>query len=385
MGIISDILESNRERVGQIFSAASPPSHYDSTLEPVKMAPCPLCASVLKNEAELQAHILSTHRRVQSYLKLDGEVLQDVHYVAGAIRSLLAITLGETDGTASIVLSTGESNVSRLTKGKPLELRSKIPAHYVGIVKIVVRVGRFEREFIIYCRTVPTLNTSILDAAVAQLQTMLTRGVEPHWSAFQREYLHNPRRDVLEKRYLEGFYSYILGAYLEMEQKPEAGRHFEDAYGRLRPFSTNLAHTARCLLALKMNWFQILQVCGPTSQFFGANAFFNEPSTNTKKVSEAPAPRFDSAFGLWVDPFTETLLAAIGAFLSGRWSTVHEHLQEMKDSVLARDRNNSDKVTLLEARLYLATENPRACRRAYTLLQHHPIFGREADTYLRTT
>jgi hypothetical protein len=72
---------------------------------------------------------------------------------------------------------------------------------------------------------------------------------------------------------LAGFFEYFLGCNLEKRGSPKAGAHFEYAFGCLRPYATDMAHTVRCILGLKMNWFRLLKDCGPASPFFPAKLF----------------------------------------------------------------------------------------------------------------
>jgi len=212
-------------------------------------------------------------------------------------------------------MSDGLSKTWPLQHGKPRDLSSFIPRQYKGVVQLTIAIAQFKKEFTVYCRTQPSLDLSILDNAIAELQRDLGRGKEPAWSHFQRDFLQNPQRHSLEKRYLSGFYSYTLAGYLQANQNPESGRHFADAYGQLRPFATNLANTARFILAVKMNWFRLLETCGHASQFQGANVFFNKWPVRSKTRDGFFAPRFDSESGLWIDPFTELYLLAIFSFL----------------------------------------------------------------------
>ena len=181
MGIISDILEANKERVGQILSVA-PYIRFAGPEPSLRTVSCPLCSSFLRDESDLQKHILSAHSNLQSYLRLNGEVLQDVHYTEEAISELLVTTLGEANGTITITMSEGLSKTWPLQRGEPRELSSVIPRKYKGIVQLTIEIAQFKKEFTVYCKTQPTLDLSMLDNAIGELQLDLGRGKEPAWS-----------------------------------------------------------------------------------------------------------------------------------------------------------------------------------------------------------
>ena len=163
---------------------------------------------MLANERELQTHILRAHRNVQTYLKLNGEVLHDVHYTDDPVETLVAVTMGDVNSTLSIFFNQEERHIHRLLRGAPVELSSEFtPRITKGTVRIVVAAGQYKREFTVYCRTRPDLDIRALDEAVFQLQSPLLEKKQPEWEAFQRGYLHDNRSNVLEKRYLAGFYT----------------------------------------------------------------------------------------------------------------------------------------------------------------------------------
>src|SRR5215469_15622496 len=98
---------------------------------------------------------------------------------------------------------------------------------------------------------------------------------------------------------------------MELRKNLRAGAHFERAFGLLRPFATSMAHTARCLLAIKLNWFHLLAVCGPQSKFYGANIFFNSGFKEALRFGPKENPNFRDSSGVWMDSFTEMALEAV--------------------------------------------------------------------------
>jgi len=379
MGILSDTLEDNKERVGQILSALSPtflvlPTGMRAVLG------CPICTELLVNEDELQRHILSRHRHLQVYVKLNGCVLQEVSLVDRPISDLAAVLLGDTAGMLSLTLGDTQLLNVGLSPGRPLRLEKRIPPGYTGTIRIQIAVGKAEREFVVYCGTQPELNVLELDEAIWNLQSPLLEGTEPDWLRFQQQHLHQASRNSLESRYMQGFYSYVLGCYLEMKGSPQAAKHLEEALGRLRPFATVFARTARHVLAIKLNAFRILKDCGPKSRFHESNRFFNG-KMDGKESRHVRDELLSSDRGLWVDHFLEQLLAAIANFRKRDFETVEHAIADLRRSSYFEETNNRDKVTLLQARTANALKKPDVARRAYIQLIHHPQFGAEAARY----
>ena len=94
------------------------------------------------------------------------------------------------------------------------------------------------------------------------------------------------------------------------------------------------------------------------------------------RLVSAPIP------GLWIDEFTDGLLASIASFFTREWDALASQIQHLSESTLMKDRNNCDKLYLLQARFYEAIKDVARCRRMYALLQHHPVFGPEAEEHL---
>jgi hypothetical protein len=309
MGILSDILEDNKERAGQILSVTiSRRSGGADEVARLVFLPCPLCASRYNVERELQSHILKAHGRLQAYLKVNEQVVQDLTYLEGSIEHLLVVALGEQHASVRVLLDEELLREIEISPGRPKELASFIPEGFQGVLKLEVRLNRATKRYLIYNRTQPRISVEPLNGMVSTLQRPLLEGKEPGWSNFHADCLNNPDINFLERRYLEGFCEYMLGSFLEIKQDRRAGRHFERCYGCLRPFATTLAHTTRCVLGVKMNWFHLLGGCGPRSIFYHAKHFFMESGGGrpTETGAEDSSLRLGEPLGLYVDPFTET-------------------------------------------------------------------------------
>jgi hypothetical protein len=377
LGIISDTLEDNRERTGQLLSVLTL-NWVGQAPQRRQVLPCPICGDLLLDDSTLQQHILKRHRHLQVYIRLNGTVLPEVALIDQPITQLMAVVLGDSFGTVQFAIDDRELFDIRIAPGRPLAFEKHVPKGFRGKIDVRIRIGLAERSFMIYCGTQPVLDVAQLDESIWDLQSPLLGGAEPNWSKFGAQRLSNRFENYLQKRYLEGFYSYILGCYLETQGSPHAGKHLEEAIGKLRPFSTTMAHTARCVLALKLNAFRLLKDCGPESRFYGANKFFN--GSATKSVVKRPHTSVVGR-GLWIDTFLEGLLTAISDFNAKEFTQVEDKVAELMKSPYSKEPNNHEKVTLLQARTAAIQGNIEVARRAYLRLVHSSLFGEEAQKH----
>jgi hypothetical protein len=377
VGIISDTLEDNKERVGQLLYPLVL-SNFGAPEPAAQLLQCPICGDSSIDDSALQKHILSRHRYLQVYVRVNGMVLPDAAVIDQPITQLTAVLLGDVSGSIQIALDGRELLNRQISPGQPLSIEKQIPKSFTGKIEIRIRIGHVERRFNIYRGTQPNLNVEQLDQAVWNLQKPLSDGREPEWSNFERTELRGRSGSYLQRRYLEGFYSYILGCFWEMQGSPLAGKHLEEALGHLRPFSTMMAHTARCVLALKLNAFGLLKECGPESQFYESNRFFN----NRKAEGHRREGHVKQAErGIWVDSFSEGLLAAIQHFNNGEFHCAERLVVELRTHPYFREPNNHDKLMLLQARTAAALNKPSAAKAAYLRLTHNNLFGAEAKSY----
>lgn len=384
MGILSDILEDNKERAGQFLSVMIPRRYRtEGAVARTLLQPCPLCASLYSTEEDLQSHILKAHARLQAYIKLNEQVIQDITYLEHSIEQLVLITLGDQDALVRLWLHEEFLREVNVSPGRPMELAPFIPKVSQGILKLEVRTGQTTKHYLIYNRTQPPISIEPLNDMVSMLQQPLLAGEEPNWSDFQANCLSKPSINFLEHRYLSGFYEYVLGSFLDSKQNRHAGEHFERCYGCLRPFATALAHTAKRLLGVKMNWFHLLDGCGPRSIFYHAKRFFTEPdSRRAESTTKGLSLRLDGPLGLYVDPFTETLMMAIECFYQRDYVQAQSLASQLESNPAALNRNNEDKLWLLKARIHLARGDHRQATGAYRHLEHHPLFGKEAARFV---
>lgn len=382
MGILSDILEDNKERAGQLLSCASQPtSEPRIEILPARTICCPLCAAWFASEEDLQRHILGAHRQLQAYVRFNGRVIQDLQYTDELIQELLVVVLGDQEATVSIRIADQESHELVIRPGRPRQMANLVPPNFIGAISVCIAFGHVRRKYEIYRSTQPRIDVESLDAAIRELQANLLTATEPNWPMFRNTWLQARERHVMEKRYLEGFFEYILASHMEMNRNPQAGRHFERAFGLIRPFATSMAHTARCLLGIKMNWFHLLTPCSPHSKFHSANIFFNSDFENVARVRMAPDVSFRDAVGVWIDPFSELVLESIRCFFLRDHAKLESVFARLEGHPLVADRNNFDKLSFLKARRSRVQRKLDSAEQHYRYLRYHPIFKIEAEAF----
>jgi hypothetical protein len=186
---------------------------------------------------------------------------------------------------------------------------------------------------------------------------------------------------ILENRYLNGFFEYVLAFHLEMKgQTRQAKQHFEDSFGFLLPFRTPLSHSAQCVLGLRMNCFGVLARVPRKSIVSASDIFFNRPFPS-QWVRLTPA-EVGSPFMTYADDFTIRLVHVIADFYDGHPSPCGAALEALEFHPSGKEKNNEDKLSLLRARFQRRVGSVSQARATYEMLQYHPLFGTEAEEYL---
>jgi len=279
------------------------------------------------------------------------------------------------------VLAGGDSAHIFLVSGD--DLSAALPSSYEGELSIkVTPEGGNRKVFTIYCRALPSFKQNDLDTEVAKLQAEIQMSREiPDLAGWRSRVLPFLSPSPLETRYVNGFFEYTLGVCLERENKRgQAKEHLEEAFGLLWPFCTDLAHTAQCILGLKMNCFAPLQRCSQTSPFAPADAFFNQRKAEWGAPSQGPVT---GEHGVYVDDFTIAFLRAVTTFYRKEGLQIERRLAELRVHPGMREKNNEDKVHLLAARHMARSGDIVGARAEYDLLKYHPLFGAEAKDFLK--
>ncbi|WP_272819382.1 hypothetical protein [Scytonema hofmannii] len=183
-------------------------------------------------------------------------------------------------------------------------------------------------------------------------------------------------------QYLKGMLEYLGAHYLEINEQctnyQSLSEQFGRAFGYLQPFPFSLAQQTRYSIAFKMNWFRQLAEAPEHSLFFWTGQFF---VNNYEKVVEIVLPPTGGrqTQGIIIDYFHQEFLEALRLYYSDRSVLKYGWLVKL-ESLLSSisNRNYTDKLALLKARLFREWEEVNQARQAYRSIRNHPIFGVEA-------
>ena len=142
----------------------------------------------------------------------------------------------------------------------------------------------------------------------------------------------------------------------------------------------SLAEQAQCILGLKMNCFAVLQRCGGESLFSPARVFFLGFPDVWKQPKSWPVK---DSFGLYADDFTLRLVRVVATFYKHDESEFWQGIEALKFHPAGEERNNLDKLQLMQARAFLKKSNHERAREFYSFLRYNPYFGFEAEEFLK--
>lgn len=375
--------EDNKERFGQYLDALESRSRRPSSGElqpPPVILFCPVCHSAHTSDQDLSLHLFAAHAGQHVYLRVNGAIVRDLAWTNEGIRELSLVLLVHTSASVKITAPGSEAN---LTAGHEVSLTKHVPAAMEGELRIMVKPdGSQVRQFSIYCRSLPEFRCDDLDVVVGALQNEYTRSHRmPNIGEWRDAAGKIGQLGDLENRYLNGFYECTLAFYLEEQRKPsEAKGHFEEAFGKLLPFRTPLAHSAQCVLGLRMNCFDVLRRAPEGSAAAAAGHFFNE-----QYPSQWPVPQDYKAgnpFVTCADEFTVKLVNVVVAYYAADDAALWQGISALEFHPAARERNHEDKLALLKARACRNAGDAASARKMYDVIRYHPWFGGEAKDYL---
>jgi hypothetical protein len=375
-----DFYEDNRESWGQYLDSLDAKKRPREALRAAAPSPrvefCPLChAAFIENG--LAKHIRSVHGPQHIYLRVNGRIIRDLGWAEQGISELSLVQLGFPDATVEL---TAAGFRKELQVSGNENLRRRLPSSFEG--ELTVRVTPSSapaRQFTVYARSLPEFRRDDLDSVIQQMSEEDRRkGAMPDIGRWRAEIGH---LGVLEQRYLDGFFEYTLSFYLEQRGHSKmAKQHFEDALGLLLPFRTPLAHSAQCVLGIRMNCFGVLARAPSGSVVAASDKFFNKPFPSEWN----PASDCDAAnpFMTYADEFTIRLVSVTASFYGDDEAVLVAGLEALSFHPSGKDRNNEDKLALLEARSRRRYSQVVEACRAYELLRYHPLFGNEAEEYI---
>jgi hypothetical protein len=264
--------------------------------------------------------------------------------------------------------------------GNGQRFESIFPPDFMGEAVFEISIpGGLGRSVHVHCRRLPAFDQSLVDQLIGKFQRKFDATLSrPDLSVWRAELA--PEAGRMEQRYVDGFFEYTLGSYLETSSgSREAKSHLEDAFGLLFPFKTPMALRAKWILALKMNAFGILAECPDGSMFKVAYAFFTKDMNPQTTPNGTPAKKGE--YELYIDGFSSQYLAALSAFYEEDDILLHRCLGVLSAHPLFADRNNRDKYHLLAARVAGRRCRIDEARGHYEMLMFHPLFGKEAEEF----
>lgn len=378
-----DFYEDNRERLGQYLDVIEPRGHRgDGEFQsPPIVIFCPLCHSAHTSEERLSTHLFKTHAGQHVYLRVNGRIVRDLVWTTGGIHELSLVLLGYSFAEVRLV---GPGLKVSCSVGNDVSLKKYITGEIEGEIQITVEPSGGRRmEFSIFSRSLPSFRCAELDSAILALQERHARFPEmPNIAEWRIEAASQiSSLGKLESRYLDGFYEYILAFHLEEKRKlSEAKVHFEEAFGNLLPFRTPLAHSAQCVLGLRMNCFGILKRAPEGSSVAAADCFFNEPFETKWSVRE-PLDAMNP-FITYADAFTVVLVNTLVSYYAGDVGALQQGITALECLPVSGEKNHEDKLALLRARVHRSFGEVARSKTIYESLRYHPWFGSEAEDYL---
>jgi len=324
-------------------------------------------------QSRLDSHLFEKHRNDGFYLRVNGRVANDIVVVGTLLEAVtmhplgsaaVQMTVSTPNGTTELIAASG---VATPILASPLR---------VGRVTVNARSGVRRRTYDIYVGTAPDVDLAPLDRQVQSLQPLMESSSS---DAIEEMYqILTNTQGTLRHRYAAGFYEYLLSISLEREGKwSDASAAMERAWGRLGIFNTDLAKSARSVLAFRMDALEFLAAPSTRSRLaFAAIYLMHRSGIPTEGRVELSA-----RLGVWVDPFQETLLRAIESMTKGdcrRARTILEGREPRLDDA----PSYRQKLPVIEARISACLGERATAVSRYRELLDHPLFGEEAKRYL---
>jgi hypothetical protein len=374
-----DSYEDNKETWGQYLDSLAERKGPRAVPKATPSPPvqfCPLCHAAFIEDG-LAEHIRSVHGPQHIYLRVNGRIIRDLGWAEQGISELSLVQLGFPDATVEL---TAAGFRKELHVSGNENLRRRLPSGFEGELTVrVTPTSAPARQFIVYARSLPEFRRDDLDALIQQMsEEDIRTGAMPDIGSWRGRIAD---LGILEQRYLDGFFEYTLSFYLERRgQFKMAKQHFEDAFGLLLPFRTPLAHSAQCVLGIRMNCFGVLARAPRRSVVAASDTFFNNPFPS--EWIPAVDRDTENPFMTYADEFTIRLVFVTALFYRNDDAAFEAGLEALSFHPSGKDRNNEDKLALLRARSHRRYgQVVKACR-AYELLRYHPLFGNEAEEYL---
>jgi hypothetical protein len=375
-----DFYEDNKEFLGQYLDSLAERRASKDKEKPAPAPPlqfCPLCHAAFFEDVEIARHVQTIHGPQHIYLRVNGQIVREIGWAEQGISELRLVLLGFSQAAVEIG---GVRPHGPLTVVGDENLKHLIPTEFEGELTVKVEpFGGKAREFTLYSRSLPQFRRGSLDALI---QSWSERDTKPggtpdigRWRELTGD------MGALENRYLNGFFEYILAFHLANNGQSERSKqHFEDAFGLLLPFRTPLAHSAQCVLGLRMNCFGVLARAPRKSLVSASDQFFNQPFPSP--WVRPTAMEEADPFMTYADEFTIRLVKVVADFYDRDPSVCGAGLEALEFHPSGKEKNNEDKLLLLRARFQRQGSRTGPARATYEMLRYHPLFGTEAEDYL---
>jgi hypothetical protein len=372
MGAVS-LLEDSVERYIESNRGSSPASGGTKPPDPKPLLRyCPLCVQGYLEESSLDQHVATEHGKQHIYLKVNDCIVRDICWLSRRLDKcdLVLVQMAATDVEIEF---DGKSKHCSIKPSAP-SLMDQIPARAAaGLIRIKVQCKNLCREFQIYLGRQPQFRPEAIDEALVGLMERMRRNRKADLAGFRSKWLKENLNE-LERRYLNGVLEYCHGWLLEVDGSHAFARdRLEAGMNLLIPFKTVLAEDIRSALALRMNIFAGRWGCDEASPFWPAEVFF----CSNGDGSESQVPTRETM--IVIDAFSEKILEAIEAYNANNDRGVFAILNDLRP----RDRNDEDKMAIIEARTRRNMGDRRAAAAAYETLLEHPLFGKEAQNAVK--
>ena len=385
MGIFMDTLEDNYERLGQFYDQSENVFTEDPskivTENKTPIIECPICGEVTFSKDEFNRHLSQMHANLHAYIRTDKYIIRNMKFIHEMPKDCRVILLGADSATITLNIS-GEETI-RDTFSHELSLNKYLRSFSAGEINAELAAsGGFKHSFHIYVGEMPHLENNPIDIeALRFLFLPLNKHEAPNFSRFSERFLV-PDSSIMEYQYASGLFGYALGFQMIIDNQ-EGKQHIEESFGNLSLFNTPFAITACRVLSLRMNCFNLLKTCSANSRFYVANQFFNDPATRISIPGSFSYSNWQSQeYGVYIDDFTELFLDALNSYYSSDFDILREIMLKIENEILDTDKNNRDKLTLLQARTALKMNGRESALKIYELLRNHPDFGLEAKEIL---
>jgi hypothetical protein len=254
---------------------------------------------------------------------------------------------------------------------------------YDGCIYINNRILAKDKQFT--NEDFKNLNLNDLDDIVFDLQSRIDKGnTIDDWAKYKAP-LNQSEEHPLRQQYLKGMLEYLGAHYQEVKQQSTNYQSLSDqlgrAFGYLQPFPLLLAQQTRYSIAFKMNWFGELEKSPQDSLFFWAGHFFMNDYESVAKITLPPIGSRQTQ-GIIIDYFHEEFLEALIRYYCDRASLNYGWLEKLKCLIdNTNNRNYTDKLALLKARLFREWGEDKQAKEAYSSIRNHPIFKNEAQGF----